>query len=147
MNFIRTIQYNKRCLKLYGKASVLCFHSFSKINFPSKFIFARKQLPIFRSRIHLNIDLTIIRLRYSFVQSSKPFYSINSIIFRSSSSDKQAPNIGTISNEEIPLTKSQADDLILRLTEDERKALLTALQEYNSNQVKAEYEGKCYILH
>lgn len=40
-----------------------------------------------------------------------------------------------------PLTKRQAQDLILRLTGEERNALLCALQEFQSEKLKAEYEG------
>jgi hypothetical protein len=40
-----------------------------------------------------------------------------------------------------PLTKLQAHDLIMRLTAEERMALLTALQEFQSEKRKAEYEG------
>jgi hypothetical protein len=40
-----------------------------------------------------------------------------------------------------PLTKLQAQDLIMRLTGEERMALLTALQEFQSEKRKAEYEG------
>lgn len=39
------------------------------------------------------------------------------------------------------LTKVQAQELALRLTTDERKILLNALQEYQSKLVKDEYEG------
>ncbi|GBP32067.1 Transmembrane protein 65 [Eumeta japonica] len=41
-----------------------------------------------------------------------------------------------------PLTKLHANELILRLTEGERKVLLTALQEYQSNRIKEEFEDK-----
>ncbi|PNF30348.1 hypothetical protein B7P43_G13427, partial [Cryptotermes secundus] len=41
-----------------------------------------------------------------------------------------------------PLTKLQAHDLIMRLTGEERTALLTALQEFQSEKRKAEYEGQ-----
>ncbi|XP_066997916.2 uncharacterized protein [Anabrus simplex] len=41
-----------------------------------------------------------------------------------------------------PLTKRQAQDLILRLTGEERSALLCALQEFQSEKMKAEYEGQ-----
>jgi hypothetical protein len=40
-----------------------------------------------------------------------------------------------------PLTKLQAQDLIMRLTGEERTALLAALQEFQSEKRKAEYEG------
>lgn len=48
------------------------------------------------------------------------------------------------------LTKVQAQELALRLTTDERKILLNALQEYQSKLVKDEYEGmfsKYYSVH
>lgn len=45
-----------------------------------------------------------------------------------------------------PLTKLQAHDLIMRLTREERTALLTALQEFQAEKRKAEYEGKIYYV-
>ncbi|KAK7790114.1 hypothetical protein R5R35_007085 [Gryllus longicercus] len=41
-----------------------------------------------------------------------------------------------------PLTKRQAQDLILRLTGEERSALLGALQEFEAEKMKSEYEGQ-----
>lgn len=40
------------------------------------------------------------------------------------------------------LSKLQAQELVLRLTGDERTILMSALQEYQSKLVKDEYEGK-----
>lgn len=40
------------------------------------------------------------------------------------------------------LSKLQAQELVLRLTGDERTILMTALQEYQSKLIKDEYEGK-----
>jgi len=45
-----------------------------------------------------------------------------------------------------PLTKLQAHVLIMRLTREERTALLTALQEFQAEKRKAEYEGKIYYV-
>jgi hypothetical protein len=45
-----------------------------------------------------------------------------------------------------PITKLQAPDLIVRLTREERTALLTALQEFQAEKRKAEYEGKIYYV-
>jgi len=45
-----------------------------------------------------------------------------------------------------PLTKLQAHDLIMQLTREERTALLTALQEFQAEKRKAEYEGKIYYV-
>lgn len=45
-----------------------------------------------------------------------------------------------------PLTKIQAHDLIMRLTREERTALLTALQEFQAEKRKAEYEGRIYYV-
>ncbi|KAI4460939.1 rag1-activating protein 1 [Holotrichia oblita] len=39
------------------------------------------------------------------------------------------------------LSKLQAQELILRLTDEERNVLISALQEYHSKMVKEEYEG------
>lgn len=41
-----------------------------------------------------------------------------------------------------PMTKVHATELVLRLTEDERKMLHKALEEYESNIIKEEFEGK-----
>lgn len=41
-----------------------------------------------------------------------------------------------------PLTKVHATELVLHLNNDERKMLLTALQEFESNKIKEEFEGK-----
>ena len=45
-----------------------------------------------------------------------------------------------------PLTKLQAHDLIMRLTREERTALLTALQEFQAEKKQTEYEGKIYYV-
>lgn len=82
--------------------------------------------------------IEVRRYRYSFVYSRKPFSVTNS---RSSSLNSNG-NINALHMNDTPLNKSQADDLVLRLTEDERKFLLTALQEFDSNRIKAEYEGQ-----
>ncbi|XP_052752846.1 uncharacterized protein LOC113510225 [Galleria mellonella] len=41
-----------------------------------------------------------------------------------------------------PLTKLHANELVLHLSDDERKLLLNALQEYESNRIKEEFEDK-----
>ncbi|XP_071445659.1 uncharacterized protein [Hetaerina americana] len=40
------------------------------------------------------------------------------------------------------LTKTHAQDLVLKLTDEERSSLLTALQEYESEKVRMEYQGQ-----
>lgn len=40
------------------------------------------------------------------------------------------------------LSKLQAQELVLRLNDEERSVLISALQEYRSKLVKDEYEGK-----
>lgn len=45
------------------------------------------------------------------------------------------------------LSKLQAQELILRLTDEERNVLINALQEYHSKMVKEEYEGTYKLLH
>jgi hypothetical protein len=45
-----------------------------------------------------------------------------------------------------PLTNLEARDLIKRLTREERTALLTALQEFQADKRKADYEGKIYYV-
>ncbi|CAH2268710.1 jg9246 [Pararge aegeria aegeria] len=41
-----------------------------------------------------------------------------------------------------PLTKVHANELVLRLNDEERKMLFSALQEYSSNRIKEEFEDK-----
>ncbi|XP_041976812.1 uncharacterized protein LOC121731463 [Aricia agestis] len=41
-----------------------------------------------------------------------------------------------------PLTKAHATELVLHLNDEERKMLFTALQEYESNRIKEEFEDK-----
>ncbi|PSN53285.1 hypothetical protein C0J52_04668 [Blattella germanica] len=59
-------------------------------------------------------------------------------LFRSSASAVEEEKSHSLTG---PLTKLQAHDLIMRLTGEERTALLTALQEFQSEKRKAEYEG------
>lgn len=40
-----------------------------------------------------------------------------------------------------PLTKVHATELVLHLNDEERKVLFNALQEYESNRIKEEFEG------
>lgn len=40
-----------------------------------------------------------------------------------------------------PLTKAHATELVLHLTDEERKLLLNAMEEYHSNKIKEEFEG------
>lgn len=46
-----------------------------------------------------------------------------------------------------PLTKVHANELVLRLNNEERKMLFNALQEFESNRIKEEFEGMKYILY
>lgn len=41
-----------------------------------------------------------------------------------------------------PLTKAYATELVLHLNDEERKILLDALQEYESNKIKEVFEGR-----
>lgn len=43
-----------------------------------------------------------------------------------------------------PLTKVHATELVLHLKDDERKVLFAALQEYESNRIKEEFEGRLF---
>lgn len=45
-----------------------------------------------------------------------------------------------------PITKVHAAELVLHLNNEERKLLLTALQEYESNKIKEEFEGMVYVI-
>ncbi|KAL0272119.1 UNVERIFIED_CONTAM: hypothetical protein PYX00_005211 [Menopon gallinae] len=90
---------------------------------------------------HLNngVSRSIYRFRYSFIYSKKVFSVINSKLSTKGNCTKSMEDFD---NGDTPLTKTQATELVLRLTEEERKFLLTALHEFESNQVKAEYEGQ-----
>lgn len=44
-----------------------------------------------------------------------------------------------------PMTKVHATELVLHLTDDERKLLHNALQEFDSNRIKVEFEGKLFL--
>lgn len=41
----------------------------------------------------------------------------------------------------IPLTKVQADELVLKLTEEEHKILMNAIQRFQSEKTRQEYKG------
>lgn len=41
-----------------------------------------------------------------------------------------------------PLTKAHATELVLHFNDEERKVLFKALQEYESNRIKEEFEGE-----
>ncbi|XP_046408151.1 uncharacterized protein LOC124172723 [Ischnura elegans] len=49
---------------------------------------------------------------------------------------------GTDAGTTPPLTKTHAQDLVLKLTDEERSSLLAALQEYESEKVRMEYQGQ-----
>lgn len=64
------------------------------------------------------------------------------VLYSSSTSTLEEEKIHSLTG---PLTKLQAQDLIMRLTGEERTALLTALQEFQSEKRKAEYEGNTLL--
>lgn len=146
MSSCRTLYCNKRLLKLDGKLFISRFQSVRKILHLRGNSFVQKELSVFPYRYRAVSNLFTFTRYYWFGCSSKTFNKLNLNFFHKKWYDKHASTLGSINKEDVPLTKSQADDLILRLTEDERKALLTALQEYNSNQVKAEYEGIRFVF-
>lgn len=45
-----------------------------------------------------------------------------------------------------PLTKLHANELVLHLTDEERKVMLHALQQYESKRIKEDFEGKSFML-
>lgn len=45
-----------------------------------------------------------------------------------------------------PMTKVHATELVLHLNDEERKMLFNALQEYESNRIKEEFEGSFYKI-
>ncbi|XP_065352430.1 uncharacterized protein LOC135947468 [Cloeon dipterum] len=48
----------------------------------------------------------------------------------------------TDSTQKIPLTKQQAEDLVLKLTEEEQKVLMSAIQTFQSEKTRKEYKGQ-----
>ncbi|XP_049858477.1 transmembrane protein 65 isoform X3 [Schistocerca gregaria] len=92
----------------------------------------RNETHMARSAARNNIPVSIFSRYFKNVQTVP---GINSKLFSNSSCllivDKSVS---------APLTKRQAQDLILRLTGEERNALLCALQEFQSEKMKAEYE-------
>jgi hypothetical protein len=67
----------------------------------------------------------------------------HSVLYSSSTSALEEEKTHSVTG---PLTKLQAHDLIMRLTTEERTALLIALQEFQAEKRKAEYEGKTYYV-
>ncbi|XP_049779427.1 uncharacterized protein LOC126176316 isoform X1 [Schistocerca cancellata] len=94
----------------------------------------RNETHMARSAARNNIPVSIFSRYFKNLQTVP---GINSKLFSNSSCllivDKSVS---------APLTKRQAQDLILRLTGEERNALLCALQEFQSEKMKAEYEGQ-----
>ncbi|XP_049858476.1 transmembrane protein 65 isoform X2 [Schistocerca gregaria] len=94
----------------------------------------RNETHMARSAARNNIPVSIFSRYFKNVQTVP---GINSKLFSNSSCllivDKSVS---------APLTKRQAQDLILRLTGEERNALLCALQEFQSEKMKAEYEAE-----
>ncbi|XP_049779442.1 transmembrane protein 65 isoform X3 [Schistocerca cancellata] len=92
----------------------------------------RNETHMARSAARNNIPVSIFSRYFKNLQTVP---GINSKLFSNSSCllivDKSVS---------APLTKRQAQDLILRLTGEERNALLCALQEFQSEKMKAEYE-------
>lgn len=146
MSFNRTLPLSKQLFNCKKRDLVPVFKcvtktpNIDKVQFYREFFSNSNTLWI---KNHSSPFIEIRRYRYSFVYSKKPFSIINSRL----SSLNNNKNIGAMNFNETPLTKPQADELVLRLTEEERKALFSALQEFDSNRVKAEYEGiKIYSL-
>lgn len=86
-----------------------------------------------------------------FNQNSKCVWSFtgNFIYKNTSTVNKNQERYGSastvISTSAVPpgvLTKKQAKELAVRLTSDERQVLISALQECQSQKLKAEYEGE-----
>lgn len=146
MNCSLTLQWNKHPFK-FGRNSVFAqIKRLKRCGIGCEHQSAIKGLSITRSSYHTNAHSVGYKQTFSFLRSSRTYTSLTKNTFQCKSNGKKASSLGAMNND-APLTKIQADDLILRLTEDERKALLSALQEYNSNQVKAEYEGMNHFFY
>ncbi|EEB15465.1 conserved hypothetical protein [Pediculus humanus corporis] len=132
----------KQLITITEKFITLPIRSVRRKHYVSNYKPAVKPLSIIESLNLIKSEKTTYRQCYSLSHCAKSLNFCKSKLLKKNLYFTQRCNIGSIGKEDAPLTKTQADDLILRLTEDERKALLSALQEYNSNQVKAEYEGQ-----
>lgn len=83
-------------------------------------------------------NLNLYNFHLSF--SSMPLSVYTNSSFRKKLNYFTIPAKRTSSNA-LPLTKSAAQALILKLTDDERNILLSSLKEFESERMKADYRG------
>lgn len=89
------------------------------------------------------VDSSLIFKKFSNLSTGKlnNFVVDHRFISTSSIANGSAARAETTSTTQ-GLSKLQAEELVLRLTGEERNILINALQEYQSKLVKDEYEGK-----
>lgn len=91
------------------------------------------------AKVQLRYNATVGCVKYnSFVPAG---VKIRQLGLGSTSKDFEEPT--QISG---PLTKVHATELVLRLNDEERKALYDALQEYKSQKIKEEFEGTLKLI-
>lgn len=100
------------------------------------FKFAFKNFPDTKvSKLNFS-SRTVVNLNLKYQQAPKcRYFSLDSVRRGAAA---RAETTTTIQG----LSKLQAQELVLRLTTEERSILISALQEYQSKLVKDEYEGK-----
>lgn len=81
------------------------------------------------------------RTHLTYLSKCKTGQNVNSCKFSVSSVASGAAGRAETTSTTQGLSKLQAQELVLRLTGEERTILMSALQEYQSKLVKDEYEG------
>ncbi|XP_049867130.1 uncharacterized protein LOC126367586 [Pectinophora gossypiella] len=101
-------------------------------------------LPFYSLNVCCHSKATKLQVRYISTlgfPNSKRFapvaVKIRNLGIGPTSKDFDEPSQGT-----PPITKAHAQELVLHLTDEERKVLFDALQEYQSNKIKDEFEDK-----
>lgn len=131
MNTVKTVKFvnNLTCSGIFVKNND---HSFFKRNFINS-VSVYKPKSSFVLDVYRVKKLNFFNLcQGSFVKKFEKLYSTSA----AGSNVEGAP----------PLNKENAHSLVMRLTTDERNALMTVLQEFESEQMKAEYKGWFYIV-
>ncbi|XP_039291936.1 uncharacterized protein LOC111064413 [Nilaparvata lugens] len=86
---------------------------------------------------NLKITTTVKHDKFSSVSDAKFSYTLSTATTSNKIVDESDP-----AETVPPLTKENAHALVMKLTTDERDALMTVLQEFQSEDLKAEYKGQ-----
>ncbi|XP_045445850.1 uncharacterized protein LOC123653917 [Melitaea cinxia] len=113
-------------MKSFYLLNRICRVSINNVN-----IYSHKKPTLF----HVRRSATVISSNYS--KLTPLVINIRHLGLGPTSKDFEEPTQFT-----GPVTKAHATELILRLNDDERKLLFTALQEYESTRIKDEFEDK-----